>query len=116
MAGTLPGGEMGEWSNKQTDDRSAKYITQTDVKTKLIASLRQHYSCDVSRLKKFLHLKQQAKFTLFSSEYTLIWVGKTQITACGVIKTTPNIHPSHVGWDTRPPVWDPRPVDLENSY
>ena len=41
---------------------------------------------------------------------------KTHITACGVIKTTSNNHPGHVGWDTKPPVWDTRPVDLEKTY
>ena len=49
-------------------------------------------------------------------EYTLIWVVKTHIIACGVIKTLPNNHSSHVGYDTRPLVYDTRPVDLENSY
>ena len=44
------------------------------------------------------------------------WVVKTHIIACGVIKTTLNNHPSHVGWDTRPQFRDTRPVDLENSY
>ena len=41
---------------------------------------------------------------------------KTHITACGEIKTTPNNHPSHVGWDTSTEVCDTSPVDLENSY
>ena len=46
------------------------------------------------------------------------WYGavKTHITACGVIKTTPNNLPNHVGCDTRPLVCDTRPVDLENLY
>ena len=41
--------------------------------------------------------------------------GKTLITACDVIKTTQNNHPSHVGWDTRPQDCDTRPVDLEKT-
>ena len=41
---------------------------------------------------------------------------KTHMTACGVIKTIPNNHPGHVGYDTRPQVPDTRPVDLEKTY
>ena len=41
---------------------------------------------------------------------------KTHIIACGVIKTTPNNHPSHVGYDTETHKHDTGPVDLENSY
>ena len=41
---------------------------------------------------------------------------KTHMAACGVIKTTPNNHQSHVGYDTKPHVHDTRPVDLENLH
>ena len=40
---------------------------------------------------------------------------KTHLAACGVIKTTPNNHQSHVGWDTSAQDWDTSAVDLENS-
>ena len=51
------------------------------------------------------------------SEYTLnIGCKKNHITACGVLKTTPNIHPSHVGWDTSAQILDTSAVAPENSY
>ena len=43
-------------------------------------------------------------------------VVKTYIIACGVIKTTLNNHPSHVGYDTSTQVPDTSPVDQENSH
>ena len=42
-------------------------------------------------------------------------VGKNHIHACGVIKTTPNNHPSHVGCDTSTQVSDTNAVDLEKT-
>ena len=41
---------------------------------------------------------------------------KIHLTACGVIKTTPNNHPSQVGYDTETHKHDTKTVDLENSY
>ena len=38
---------------------------------------------------------------------------KTHITACGVDKTIPNNHPSHVSCDNRPQACDTGPFDLE---
>ena len=45
-----------------------------------------------------LNLTQNSRAWKSIGEYTHIWSGKnTHIIACGVIKTTPNNHPSHVG-------------------
>ena len=41
---------------------------------------------------------------------------KTHMDACGVIKTTPNNLPSHVGCDTGAQDCDTGAVDHENSY
>ena len=41
--------------------------------------------------------------------------GKTLITACDVIKTTSNNHPSHVGYDTKTHKHDTKTVDLEKT-
>jgi len=40
---------------------------------------------------------------------------KPHITACDVIKTTPNNHPSHVGYDTETHKHDTKTVDLEKT-
>ena len=40
---------------------------------------------------------------------------KPPITACDVIKTTPNNHPSQVGYDTSAQVSDTSAVDLEKT-
>ena len=72
------------------------------------------YYCAIVQLELNLAQNNDA----WNSIGNIPWYGtvKTHIIACGVVKTTPNNHPSHVGCDTSAQVCDTSAVDLENSY
>ena len=117
------GWECGEGADraasKHPDGRAANHIIQNIClnNTNCILTSAQH----LRRLAEILIInihpfKQQAKFILFSPDMGALKTLYDCMWYCGVLKTTPNILPSHVGCDTSAEVCDTSAVDLENSY
>ena len=113
-AHTLPGGEVSDrhrhWACGRTM-QSAINLNRCPNRFNCVVSTE---SSIHSHAVKRWNLKQQPKISLWV--YPDMGRKKPYLTACVVLKTILNIHPSHVGYDTSAQVHDTSAVDLENSY